>query len=39
MQWADRIGHRVKLRDLDILLAVMEWGSMGAARRWCLINH
>lgn len=31
MQWTDRIGRRVKLRDLHILLAVMKSGSMGRA--------
>ena len=29
--WADRIGRRVKLRDLHILLAVAHTGSMGKA--------
>jgi DNA-binding transcriptional LysR family regulator len=34
MQWADRIGRRVKLRDLHVLLAVAQSGSMsGAAER------
>ena len=28
MKWADRIGRRVKLRDLHIALAVAEAGSM-----------
>jgi DNA-binding transcriptional LysR family regulator len=28
MQWSDRIGRRVKLRDLHILLAVPQTGSM-----------
>jgi len=28
MQWSDRIGRRVKLRDLHILLAVAKTGSM-----------
>jgi DNA-binding transcriptional LysR family regulator len=28
MQWSDRIGRRVKLRDLHILLAVSQTGSM-----------
>jgi DNA-binding transcriptional LysR family regulator len=28
MQWSDRIGRRVKLRDLHILLAVAQTGSM-----------
>ena len=29
MDWADRVGRRVKLRDLHILLAVAECGSIG----------
>jgi DNA-binding transcriptional LysR family regulator len=31
MDWIDRIGRRVKLRDLHILLAVTQSGSMGRA--------
>src|SRR5262245_47137392 len=31
MQWTDRIGLRLKLRDLHILLAVAKSGSMGKA--------
>jgi DNA-binding transcriptional LysR family regulator len=31
MQWADRIGRRLKLRDLHILLAVAQRGSMAKA--------
>ncbi|TCU72553.1 DNA-binding transcriptional LysR family regulator [Bradyrhizobium sp. R2.2-H] len=31
MQWADRIGRRLKLRDLQILLTVVERGSMAKA--------
>jgi DNA-binding transcriptional LysR family regulator len=31
MRWTDRIGHRVKLRDLHIVLAVAKSGSMGKA--------
>jgi DNA-binding transcriptional LysR family regulator len=31
MQWHERIGRRLKLRDLHILLAVMEHGSMAKA--------
>jgi DNA-binding transcriptional LysR family regulator len=31
MDWSDRIGRRLKLRDLHILLAVTECGSMGRA--------
>ena len=30
-QWSDRVGRRVKLRDLHILLAVANSGSMGKA--------
>jgi DNA-binding transcriptional LysR family regulator len=31
MQWHERIGRRLKLRDLHILLAVVEHGSMAKA--------
>jgi DNA-binding transcriptional LysR family regulator len=31
MQWADRIGHRLKLRDLHVLIAVVQSGSMTKA--------
>jgi DNA-binding transcriptional LysR family regulator len=31
MQWADRVGRRLKLRDLHILLAVVQHGSMARA--------
>jgi DNA-binding transcriptional LysR family regulator len=31
MQWSERIGRRLKLRDLHILLAVAKSGSMGKA--------
>jgi DNA-binding transcriptional LysR family regulator len=31
MPWDDRIGRRLKLRDLAILSAVIQWGSMGQA--------
>jgi DNA-binding transcriptional LysR family regulator len=31
--WADRIGRRVKLRDLHILMAVAQWGSMVKAAK------
>jgi DNA-binding transcriptional LysR family regulator len=33
MQWSERIGRRIKLRDLHILLAVAQHGSMGKAAR------
>jgi DNA-binding transcriptional LysR family regulator len=31
MEWSDRIGRRVKLRDLHVLLAVAQSGSMARA--------
>ena len=31
MQWVDRIGSRLKLRDLHILLTVVQQGSMAKA--------
>jgi DNA-binding transcriptional LysR family regulator len=31
MEWTERIGRRIKLRDLHILLAVAKTGSMGKA--------
>ena len=31
MDWTDRVGRRIKLRDLHILLAVTQFGSMGRA--------
>jgi DNA-binding transcriptional LysR family regulator len=31
MHWSDRVGRRVKLRDMHILLAVAKSGSMGKA--------
>src|SRR5215813_4988210 len=31
MQWNDRVRRRLKLRDLDILLTVIQTGSMGKA--------
>ena len=31
MQWSERIGRRLKLRDLHILLTVAKAGSMGKA--------
>jgi DNA-binding transcriptional LysR family regulator len=33
MDWVDRIGRRVKLRDLHVLLAVAQWGGMAKAAR------
>jgi hypothetical protein len=31
MHWADRIGRQLKLRDLHILLAVVQCGTMSKA--------
>jgi len=31
MQWESRIGRRLRLRDLHILFAVVQWGSMAKA--------
>jgi DNA-binding transcriptional LysR family regulator len=39
MQWTDRIGRRVKLRDLHILLAVAQAGSMSRAADRLAISH
>src|SRR6266550_5677979 len=33
MRWADRIGRRLKLRDLHVLSVVVQWGSMAKAAR------
>jgi DNA-binding transcriptional LysR family regulator len=33
MAWSDRIKHRLKLRDLDILMTVIQAGGMGKAAR------
>jgi DNA-binding transcriptional LysR family regulator len=39
MQWTDRIGGRLKLRDLHILLAVAQAGSMSRAADHLAISH
>jgi DNA-binding transcriptional LysR family regulator len=39
MEWSDRIGRRVKLRDLHILLAVAQSGSMARAADRLAISH
>src|SRR5690348_8972150 len=39
MQWAERIGRRIKLRDLHVLSAVMEWGSMAKAARHLAVSQ
>jgi DNA-binding transcriptional LysR family regulator len=39
MDWADRIGRRIRLRDLHIVLAVAERGSMTKAAAHLSISH
>src|SRR5258708_31588593 len=39
MDWAARIGRRIRLRDLHILLAVAESGSMSKASTHLAISH
>jgi DNA-binding transcriptional LysR family regulator len=39
MDWADRIGRRVRLRDLHVLLAVAERGSMAKASEHLAVSH
>src|SRR5262249_61977724 len=39
MQWTDRIGRRIKLRDLHILLAVAQSGTMSRAADQLSISH
>src|SRR5215470_16100432 len=39
MEWTDRIGRRIKLRDLHILLAVAQEGSMSRAADRLAISH
>lgn len=39
MDWADRIGRRIKLRDLHVLLAVAECGGMAKAAERLAITH
>jgi DNA-binding transcriptional LysR family regulator len=38
MQWADRIGRRIKLRDLHVLIAVVQSGSMTKAAQGLAIS-
>jgi DNA-binding transcriptional LysR family regulator len=38
MQWADRIGRRIKLRDLHVLIAVVQAGSMTKAANQLAIS-
>ena len=39
MDWADRIGRRIKLRDLHIMLAVAKAGSMGKAAKELAVSQ
>jgi DNA-binding transcriptional LysR family regulator len=39
MDWADRIGRRIRLRDLHVLLAVAERGSMAKASAHLSNSH
>jgi DNA-binding transcriptional LysR family regulator len=39
MQWTERIGRRINLRDLHILLAVAQTGSMSRAADRLAISH
>lgn len=39
MDWSDRIGRRIRLRDLHIVLAVAEHGSMSKASAKLAISH
>jgi DNA-binding transcriptional LysR family regulator len=39
MDWADRIGRRIRLRDLHVVLAVADHGSMAKASNHLAISH
>jgi DNA-binding transcriptional LysR family regulator len=39
MDWSDRIGRRIRLRDLHVVLAVAEEGSMAKAATKLAISH
>jgi DNA-binding transcriptional LysR family regulator len=39
MQWADRIGRRLKLRDLHVLFSVVQSGSMASAARQLAVSQ
>ena len=39
MEWTDRIGRRVRLRDLHVLLAVIQSGSMAKAAQTLSVSH
>src|SRR4029079_13368669 len=39
MEWSDRIGRRIGLRDLHVLLAVVQQGSMARAAKHLAISQ
>src|SRR5262245_12083949 len=39
LRWADRIGRRLKLRDLHVLSAVVQWGSMARAAQHLVVSQ
>jgi DNA-binding transcriptional LysR family regulator len=39
MDWADRVGHRIKLRDLHILKTVIDVGSISKAASRLSVSH
>jgi DNA-binding transcriptional LysR family regulator len=39
LRWADRIGRRLKLRDLHVLSAVVQWGSMAKAAQHLAVSQ
>jgi DNA-binding transcriptional LysR family regulator len=39
MRWNDRIGRRIKLSDLHVLVAVAEFGSMAKAASQLSVSH
>ena len=39
MDWTNRIGRRVKLRDLHIFLAVVQFGSMARAAKHLAVSQ
>ena len=39
MEWSDRIGRRIRLRDLHIVMTVAEAGSMAKAAQGLAISH
>ena len=39
MEWSDRLGRRINLRDLRVLMAVADTGSMAKAAARLRISH